>query len=74
MWGKREITDIVRNLHIICEGCEGDYMVCLDQEKVFDRVNHEYLLMLLEEIGIKGRLLRLVKEMYKEIMCQILVQ
>ena len=52
----RQMTDIIRNLALICEEWEG-YMVYLDQEKAFDRLNHKYLFLILEEMGIGGRFL-----------------
>ena len=69
------MTDLIRNLDLIFEEWEEGYIVCLDQEKAVDQVNHKYLFifMILEEIGIGGRFLRLIKAMYKNITCQLLI-
>jgi len=40
-------------------------MVLLDWEKAFDKVTHEALFSALERIGIDQKLIRLIKEIYK---------
>ena len=43
----------------------GGVLLCIDQEKVFDRVNHKYLFRILEKMKIQSNSLVLV-----EVMCE----
>ncbi len=71
----RQIPDLIRNLDLICEDMEktGGFLVCLDQEKAFDRVNHEYMYKIIEKLGITGKFLNAIRAMYTGITSQILV-
>ena len=48
----RKLTDIIRNIDTIRDNMEKGYLVMLDQTKAFDRVNHKYLISVLEHMGI----------------------
>ena len=50
---------------------EGAIIVTLDQEKAFDRVNHEYMIQTLEHIGFHGNIITWIKAMYTNITSQI---
>ena len=52
----RQMADVIRNLDTIIEDWQhtGGYIVCMDQEKAFDRINHQYLFMILEGMGFSG--------------------
>ena len=39
-------------------------MVCVDLEKVFDRVNREFLWQVLERCGVRERLKEAIKSLY----------
>ena len=69
------MTDIIRNIETIITDMEesGGYLVCLDQEKAFDRVNHKYLFEILNHIGVNGTFMNITKAMYTDITSQILV-
>ena len=69
----RKAMDAITILDIIHNELEesGGALICLDQEKAFDRVNHTYLIKTLEKLGIHGDFLRIVKAMYKNIYTQI---
>ncbi|CAI9611005.1 unnamed protein product [Staurois parvus] len=41
------------------------YLLALDQAKAFDRVNHEYLWLLLGRYGLQGRFIDWLKTLYK---------
>ncbi|CAI9557672.1 unnamed protein product, partial [Staurois parvus] len=41
------------------------YLLALDQAKAFDRVNHEYLWLLLGRYGLKGRFIDWHKTLYR---------
>ena len=69
----RKAMDAITILDIIHNELEesGGALICLDQEKAFDRVNHIYLIKTLEKLGIHGDFLRIVKAMYNNIYTQI---
>ena len=69
----RQMTDIIRNLDTISEDMNttGGFLICLDQEKAFDRINHEYMFMILEKMGFSGRFLKTVSAMYNRITSQV---
>ena len=52
----RFMEEILVSLDSICELADeenrGGALICVDQEKAFDRVNHDYLFKILEEMGI----------------------
>jgi hypothetical protein len=49
----------------------GGALICLDQEKAFDRVNHVYLIKVLEKMGISGSVLKTIKAMHNQILTQV---
>uniref|UniRef100_A0A6I8STC9 Reverse transcriptase domain-containing protein n=1 Tax=Xenopus tropicalis TaxID=8364 RepID=A0A6I8STC9_XENTR len=57
--GIREVLERCR----ICEW--GKYLLTLDQSKAFDRVNHEYLWLLLDRYGLPGKFVNWLKILYK---------
>ena len=69
------MTKIIRNIDLYCDELEkiGGYLVILDQEKAFDRVNHTYLFELLKKMNIKGRFYEITQCLYKNITNQIQV-
>ncbi len=46
-------------------------IICVDQEKAFDRVNHEYMFTVLEEYGFTGNFMKFIKTMYTNLTSQI---
>ena len=69
----RQMRDIIRNIDVICEEMneKGGYLMLLDQQKAFDRVNHTYMLAVLQKMGINGRFLGLIKAMYNDISSRV---
>ena len=67
----RQMTDVTRNLDLIRDHNDEGYLVCLDQAKAFDRVNHTYLFEVMKKVGINGNFLKAVQELYKNITSQI---
>ena len=41
-------------------------MVLLDWEKTFDKVDREGLMLAMDRLGVDGKLIRLVRELYKD--------
>ena len=48
-------------------------MLILDQTKDFDRVNHKYLIFVLEHIVMKGAFLNLTKTLYTDVTSKIMI-
>ena len=71
----RQIRDIIRNLDTVLDDMEeeGGYLILLDQQKAFDRVNHKYMFMTLEKMGIKGKFLSMIRSMYSDMSSQICI-
>ena len=63
-------TNAIYMLRTICERAleiQKDVYLCfIDYTKAFDRVRHESIMQLLESIGIDGKDLRIIKNMYWE--------
>ena len=57
----------------IIEDNDAGAIIGIDQEKAFDRVSHEYLFRILEEIGFEGNYLTMLKAMYRDIKSEILI-
>ena len=72
---KRQMSEILLAVDSICEFSEeeniGGAIICVDQEKAFDRVSHQYLFKILQEMGFDGNFLKFIKAMYNEISCQV---
>ena len=65
----RSISDNLMMLHLIEEWANKQYnarewLMFLDQEKAYDRVNHEFLWCVLNKVGINGKCLGLLKAIY----------
>ena len=69
----RKLTDIIRNIDTVQDNMEKGYLVMLDQTKAFDRVNHKYLISVLERIGRTGAFLNLTKTLYTDVTSQIMI-
>ncbi len=57
----RKMDDILLTIDSIYQMTQeeetGGAIICVDQEKAFDRVNHKFLFTILEEIGFDGNFL-----------------
>ena len=69
----RKMTDVIRNLASYRDRSMNGFFVLIDQAKAIDRVNHEYLFMTMEALGIKGDFLELTKMLDKDITSQVMV-
>ncbi len=69
----RQMTDVIRNIDSFRNNAEEGYLVLMDQQKAFDRVNHTYLFKVLSHLGITGDFLEITKTIYYNITSQILV-
>ena len=71
----RQIRDIIRNLDTTLEEMEeeGGYLILIDQEKAFDRVNHTYMSATLKKMGIQGKFLEVIEAMYANITSQVCI-
>ena len=67
----RRMTDVIRNINEVRNHNTDGYLVLIDQAKAFDRVNHDYLFQTMEHMGITGKYLNLVKEVYTDISSQV---
>ncbi len=65
----REITDTVSNIRdkisYMIENKKEGYIISLDLEKAFDRVEHDYLFELLEHFGFGNNFIRWIRVLYK---------
>ena len=65
--GKGTIEGLL-NIRLICERhleVQKDVNICfLDYEKAFDRVRHEPLMQCLREIGVDGKYINIIRNMY----------
>jgi hypothetical protein len=73
----RSIYDTLHLLRNVFDYCkERDFpclAVSLDQAKAFDKVHHEYLFYVMEQMGIGPVFLSMVRQLYTDIYSQILV-
>ena len=69
----RQMTEIIRNIASYRDQAQTGYLVTLDQEKAFDRLNHTFLFKLLEKIGVKGHFLETIKTIYNNITSQVII-
>ena len=68
---ERKSTDIIRNLVTFRENMDHGYFVLIDQNKAFDKVNHDYLMKVLKHIGITGDFLGISKMFPQNMTSQI---
>ncbi|CAC5402728.1 unnamed protein product [Mytilus coruscus] len=70
-WRRRDIADTTASLRDIIELIENDnlegYLIKIDQEKAFDRVDHKYLFHILEKFGFGPQFVHWIKLFYKGI-------
>ncbi len=68
---KRDITDVINNIRDIIwymkEEKETGYIISVDLEKAFDRVEHKYLIDVMERFGFGENFLNWIKCLYKDI-------
>ena len=55
------------------ESREGCYLICFDLEKAFDRIEHEYMLQVIEQIGLGKHFKRWVQIMYEKATSRVYV-
>ena len=72
MKGKK-ITDAIHNLATQRDEMGDVYFIMFDQRKAFDRVNHKYLLNVLQHIGVQGDILGMTRTLYTGITSQVMV-
>ncbi len=68
---KRDITDVINNIRDIIwymkEEKETGYIISVDLEKAFDRVEHKYLIDVMGRFGFGENFLNWIKCLYKDI-------
>lgn len=68
---KRDITDVINNIRDIIwymkEEKETGYIISVDLEKAFDRVEHKYLIDVMERFGFGENFLNWIKCLYTDI-------
>jgi hypothetical protein len=73
----RSIYDTLHLLRNVFDYCKERDFPCLavsiDQAKAFDKVHHEYLFFVMEQMGIGPVFLSMVRQLYTDIYSQILV-
>ena len=52
---------------------DGCYLLCVDLEKAFDRIEHQYMYSTLAKFGLGNRFIKWVKLMYTDIRSQVLI-
>ena len=66
---KRSLYEHTRTTQLVVEYCElvemNGCIVALDQEKAYDKIDHEYLWIILKKYGLPEAFVNRVKEMYK---------
>lgn len=73
----RQITDVLRNTQAAVEYANERgkqlLVVNFDQEKAFDRINHEYMHKILERDHLPKNITRLIKNLYQKSNSRILI-
>ena len=73
----RSLYDHTKTINLAIEYCEmmdkNRCIVALDQEKAYDKIDHEYLWRILNNYEFPGEFINRIKELYKEIGKAILV-
>ena len=71
MWGPKQANGKhTNNLRLdmrISDKKIGGAVICIDQEKAFDGVNHHDLLKVLKEMGFNGNFLKCIQTVYNNI-------
>lgn len=71
----RDITDTINNVRDMISYTEAEkksgYVISLDLEKAFDRVEHEFLFDILKKIGFGENFIKWIKVLYKGAMSKI---
>jgi hypothetical protein len=66
---KRSLYDHTKTTHLVIEYCEmvgmNGCIIALDQEKAYDKIDHDYLWEILEHNGFPKIFIDRIKEMYK---------
>jgi hypothetical protein len=66
----RSLYDHTKTTHVVAEYCElvgyNGCIVALDQEKAYDKIDHEYMWQILEKNGFPEIFINRIKEMYKD--------
>jgi len=67
----RDIADTIASIRDIITYCDNEktdgYIIKIDQEKAFDRVEHKYLFDVLKQFGFGKHFIHLVETLYKDI-------
>ena len=67
---KRSLYDHTRTTQMVIEYCEvmeeDGCIVALDQEKAYDKIDHDYLWMILKKFGFPENFIEKIKELYKD--------
>jgi len=73
----RSIFDNLHFLHNVFDYCKARDLpciaLCFDQAKAFDRVDHRYLLHILEKLGLGPNIIKLITLLYTDIYSSVLV-
>ena len=69
----RKMIKIIRNLSSYRDEAFSGYFVQIDQEKGFDRLNHDYVFKTMETLGITENFLKLTKTLYAENTSQVMI-
>ncbi|PPR02140.1 hypothetical protein CVT24_011391 [Panaeolus cyanescens] len=73
-WHIEDHTDLVHMLMHLCETKEiNGAIVCLDQEKAYDRINHTYLWEVLHRFGVPQRFIDLVQSLYSQAHTRVII-
>ena len=64
MQGFFNICKSINVMHHINKLIDKNYMISIDAEKAFDKIQHPFLITTLQKTGIEGNLLNVVKAIY----------
>ena len=69
----RKMIEIIRNLSSYRDEAFSGYFVQIDQEKAFDRLNHDYVFKTMETLVTTENFLKLTKTLYAENTSQVMI-
>ena len=73
----RDIMNHIKDAEITIEYCDNlsikGALVCLDQEKAYDRIDHEYLFKCMSKYGIPESVIKLVKTCYSNSYTSVII-